>query len=190
MRVASVRAFGVAIVMLLATARFAAAEAPDKVFAGTIVASAKAFAPAAKTDTETVAAIKKQAAVTFAENKADHTWTVFLVGYFKAPVDDVEYLLKVHDLSNKTAVLMTANKYLPARGATVASTKIVLDKDKVGVNKELLVTMEVKGKVLATTRLRIVGEYEKGGTGTVDFHDGDDDDDDDAPATAPKAEKK
>lgn len=186
MRVALVLVFGLAMAM----ARSAAADAPDKVFAGTIVASAKAFPPAAKTDAETVGAIRKQAAVSFVEDKKDHTWTVFLVGYFRAPVDDVEYLVKVRDVANKNQVVVSANKYFSARGATSASTKLVLDKDKVGVNKELLVTMEAKGKVVATARLRIIGEYDKGGSGSVDFSAADDDDDDDQPATPPKAEPK
>jgi hypothetical protein len=159
-----------ALIVLLLVARSAAADPPDRVFAGSIMVSAKAFAPA-----ETVAAIKKQAAVTFAEDKKDHTWTLFLVGYFKAPVDDMEYVLKVRDLSNKSQIVMSADKYLSARGLRSASTKIVLDKEKVGVNKELLVTMESKGKLLATTRIQITGEGEHF-TGKVDFSADDDDD--------------
>ncbi len=159
----------------LVLARSASADPPDRVFAGTIVVSAKAFAPAAKTDAETIAAIRKQAAVTFAEDKKDHTWTLFLVGYFKQPVDDMEYVLKVKDLSNKTQVLVSADKYLSSRGLRAASTKLVLDKEKVGVNKELLLTMESKGKMIALTRIQITGEGEHF-TGKVDFSDDEEDD--------------
>ncbi len=164
----------VALVLVL-LGGLARAEPPDRVFAGTIVVSAKAFAAAAKTDADTVAAIRKQAAVTFPEDKKDHTWTLFLAGYFKQPVDDMEYVLKVRDLSNKSQVIVTADKYLSARGLRSASTKLVLDKEKVGVNKELLVTMESKGKVLATTRIQITGEGEHY-SGTVDFSDDEEDD--------------
>jgi hypothetical protein len=164
-----------ALASLLVLVGIAHAEPPDRVFAGSIVVSAKAFAPAAKTDAETVAAIRKQAATTFTEDKKDHTWTLFLVGYFKQPVDDMEYVLKVRDLSNKSQIVMSSDKYLSARGLRSASTKLVLDKDKVGVNKELLVTMESKGKLLATTRIQITGEGEHF-TGKVDFS-GDDEDD-------------
>jgi hypothetical protein len=37
---------------------------------------------------------------------------------------------------------------------------MTLDKKQVGVNKELMMTMENKGKVLASTRFRIVGDGE------------------------------
>ena len=161
------------VVVGLVLAHSAAAEPPDRVFAGTIVMSAKAFPPAAKTDVETVAAIRKQSATTFQEDKKEHTWTLFLVGYFKQPLDDMEYLLVVRDMANKNQILISADKYLSARGLRTASTKLVLDKDKVGVNKDLLVTMELKGKVLATTRVRIAGEYEHF-SGKVDFSDDDD----------------
>jgi hypothetical protein len=164
------RVVSVVVMMFLCGVGVAIADTPDKVFAGTIVASLKSFPSGAD-----VAAIKKQAAVNFQEDKKEHTWTVFLVGYFKAPLDDVEYVLKVHDLSNKTQVLLSLDKYVSARGLKMASTKVVLDKEKVGVNKELLITMESKGKVLATTRLRILGDYEQH-SGKVDFSDGNDDD--------------
>lgn len=190
MRVSLVPVVVLGLVMSLAAPRRAQAESPDKVFGGSIMVSAKAFPAPAKTDAETVAAIRKQAATTFADDKKDHTWTLFLVGYFKAPVDDVEYLLKVRDIANKNQVVVSADKYLSARGATSASTKLVLDRDKVGTNKELLVTFEVKNKIVATTRVKIVGEYEKGaGSGTVDFSDGDDEDDDAKPAAPPPAKK-
>jgi hypothetical protein len=168
------RHVAVSLVLLVGLVATAHAEAPDRVFAGTIVASAKAFPPAAKTDAETVTAIRKQAAVTFAEDKKDHTWTVFLVGYFKQPVDDMEYVLKVRDLSNKSQIILTADKYLSARGLRTASTKLVLDKEKVGVNKELLVTMEIKNKPIATARIQITGEGEHY-SGTVDFSDDEED---------------
>jgi len=170
----------------LVLARPAIAETPEHAFAGAIVVSAKAFAPAAKTEGETLAAIKKQAATSFAENEKEHTWTVFLVGYFKQPLDDMEYVLKVHDLSNKTQILMSTDKYLSARGLRSASTKLVLDRDKVGGNKELLLTMEHKGKVLATTRIQITGKAEQH-TGAVDFND---DDADDAAAQPEPTKKK
>jgi hypothetical protein len=173
------------LVLVLGLGSTARAQAPDRVFAGTIVISAKAFAPPAKTDAETITAIRKQAAVTFAEDKKDHTWTLFLVGYFKQPVDDMEYILKVRDLSNQSQVILTADKFLSARGARSASTKLVLDKDKVGVTKELLVTMEIKNKPIATARVQITGEGEHH-TGTVDFSD---DDADDA-AEQPEPNKK
>ena len=46
----------------------------------------------------------------------------------------------------------------------------MLEKKSVGVNKELLMTMESKGRVLASGRFRILGEGEKF-NGKVNFSD-------------------
>jgi len=100
---------------------------------------------------------------------------VFLVGYFKAPLDDMEYVILVKDLSNKSQVLLSIDKYLSTRGAKSASAKLVLDKDKVGVNKELMITMAAHGKVLALSRVKILGDYEQH-SGKVDFNAPDDED--------------
>ena len=45
---------------------------------------------------------------------------------------------------------------------------MVLERKTIGVNKELLMTIENKGKVLASSRFKILGEGEKF-TGKVDF---------------------
>lgn len=146
------------------------AETPEKAFAGGIVMSAKAYPSGA-----TVEAIKKQSATWFQEDKKEHSWTIFVTGYFKAPLDDMEYVILVKDLSNKSQILLSIDKYLSNRGAKSASAKLVLDKEKVGVNKELMITMEAKGKVLALTRVKILGDYDQHGTGKVDFNAPDDD---------------
>jgi hypothetical protein len=65
-------------------------------------------------------------------------------------------------------MLGTADQYTDERGQQTILTKLVLDKEKYGVNKELLITMESKGKILATARVKILGEGEHY-TGKVDF---------------------
>ena len=51
---------------------------------------------------------------------------------------------------------------------TALVSNMTLERKHVGVNKELLVTMENKGRVLASNRFRILGQGERY-TGKVDF---------------------
>jgi len=51
---------------------------------------------------------------------------------------------------------------------TALVSNMTLERKHVGVNKELLVTMENKGKVLASSRFRILGQGERY-NGKVDF---------------------
>ena len=55
-------------------------------------------------------------------------------------------------------LLGTMEEFNDERGQTSIASKMTLDKQIVGVNKELLVTLENKGKVYATTRIKILGE--------------------------------
>jgi hypothetical protein len=60
------------------------------------------------------------------------------------------------------------DQFTSERGQQTIVSNMTLEKKQVGVNKDLLMTMENKGKVLASTRFRIVGDGEHY-TGKVNF---------------------
>lgn len=166
--------FAVALVMLFA-ARPAAAEDPNSVFGGKILLSTKRFPQQAKSASAYIAAVKKQATDTFNEDKSNHNWKIYFTGFFKGPLDDVEYVVKIYDVSGKGQQLLTTfDQYTDTRGEKTVSANMTLDKKQVGVNKELLMTMESKGKVLASARFKILGEGEHY-SGKVDFSNDDKD---------------
>ena len=149
--------------------RPAAAETPNQAFAGRIMLSSKRFPQQAKSASAYTAAIRKQAQTNFVEAKDTHTWKIYFAGFLKIPLNDVEYVVKLYELTGKSQqLLMSFDQFADERGQQTILSNMTLDKKQVGVNKELLMTMESKGKVLASSRFKILGEGEHF-TGKVDF---------------------
>jgi hypothetical protein len=166
----------VLVVMALAlmiVARPASAEDPGRVFSGRIMTSTKRFPQTSKSQSQFIANVRKLQQTNFMENKSDHTWTVYFLAFLKSPLNDVEYVIKFYDVTRGGQQLLgTMEEFNDERGQTSIASKMTLDKTILGVNKELLVTLENKGKVYATTRIKILGEGEKY-TGKVNFSEDD-----------------
>jgi hypothetical protein len=166
-----------ACVALVATASSSPALAgggsPEKVFAGQIMMSEKPYPSSAKSASAYVAAIRKQSRTSFAEDKEKGQWKIHFAAFLKAPLPDLEISVKLFEVSGKSQTLITSfEQYTDERGQRTIISKLVLDKKQVGVNKQLVLVMDYKGKVLATGRFKIVGEGEKS-TGKVDFNEED-----------------
>jgi hypothetical protein len=175
----SARTLVVSVALVLATfVTPAAAQDPNAVFAGKIVMSTKKFPQSSKSADAYIAAIKKQAQDVFVEDESSGTWKIYFTGFFKSGLDDVEYVVKVYDVTTKgQQLLVSFDQYTDQRGEKSVSSNMTLDKKQVGVNKQCLITMESKGKVLASARFTIKGQGEHY-TGKVDFsNDGDDEND-------------
>jgi hypothetical protein len=172
----SVRTFFVSCLVfaaLLVPAVTARAENPNQAFNGRIILSSKRFPTQAKSPTAYTAAIRKQSTANFYEDKTNHKWKIYFAGFLKAKLDDVEYVIKLYELSGRTQQLLVSfDQFTDERGQQTILSNMTLDKKQVGVNKELLMTMESKGKVLASGRFKILGEGEHY-TGKVDFSDDD-----------------
>jgi hypothetical protein len=174
------RSLLVSIVLLLGfVARPALANDPNKVFSGKIITSVKRFPAQAKSPDAYIAAVKKLSQINFIEDKTDHTWTIWLAAFLKTPLNDVEYTVKFYELQGKGQSLLGAiDQYTDTRGEKTIITKVKLEKKSFGVNKNVLVTIENKGKVLASTQIKILGEGEHY-SGKVDFSGDDTKDADD-----------
>jgi hypothetical protein len=168
----SVRTVSISLFVVLAIllgTRFATAENPNRAFAGRIMMSSKRFPLQAKSASAYTAAIRKQAQTRFVEAKDTHTWKIHFAGFLKVPLNDLEYAVKVYDVTGKSQqLLMSFDQFTNQRGEQTIISNMTLDKKQVGVNKELLMTMESKGKVLASSRFKIIGEGERF-TGKVEF---------------------
>ena len=155
---------------LLAFTSVAAAN-PNKVFAGRIMMSDKRFPLQAKSASAYTAKIRSQSKTNFWENKESKSWKIHFIGFLKSPLNDLEYLVKIYDVTGRQQMLLsTFEQFTDSRGQNTLTSSVVLERKQFGVNKELLVTMESKGRVLASGRLKILGEGEKF-TGKVDFSD-------------------
>jgi hypothetical protein len=150
-------------------ARSSVAENPNQAFAGRIMLSSKRFPLQARSPSAYTAAIRKQSQTAFQEAKDTHSWRIYFAGFLKTPLNDLEYVIKVYELTGKSQqLLLSFDQFTDARGQQTITSNMTLEKKQVGVNKELLMTMESKGKVLASSRFKIVGEGDHF-TGKVDF---------------------
>ncbi len=158
---------------LVVAPRVAQAENPNVTFSGRIMVSDKRFPQTAKSPGAYVAAIRKQAKINFAEDKEKQQWKIYFAGFLKNKLNDVEYIIKIYDISSKPQQLLQSfEQFTTDRGQQTIISSMTLEKKSMGVNKELMMTMESKGKVLASGRFKILGQGEKF-SGKVDFSDDD-----------------
>ena len=137
-------------------------DKPNPAFAGKIILSDKRFPTQAASLAAFNAKVRAQSKTDFWENKETKSWKIQVAGFLKAPLDDVEYVVKIYDVGKGPQQLVaTVEQYTDTRGQTSLITNILLEKKTIGVNRNLMMTMEAKGRVLASGRFRILGEGEK-----------------------------
>jgi hypothetical protein len=158
----------IAIALLLSAAT-ANAEKPNRAFAGKIMLSDKRYPSQAKSLAAFNAKIRSQSKTNFQEDKEKRQWKIHFAGFLRQPLNDLEYIVKVYEMSGgRQQLLLTFEQFTHERGQTALLSNMTLERKHVGVNKELMITMESKGRVLASNRFRILGQGEKY-TGKVDF---------------------
>src|SRR6185436_15138562 len=114
----------------------------------------------------------KQSKTSFFEDK-DKKWKIYFAGFLKVPLNDVEYVVKIYEVTGKgQQMLATIEQFTDSRGQSSLVSYMTLDRKTMGANKELLMTIENKGKVLASSRFKLLGQQEKF-TGKVDFSEED-----------------
>ena len=146
----------------------AAAEKPNPAFAGRIMLSDKRYPISAKSLAAFNAQITKQSKSSFFEDK-DKKWKIHFAGFLKTPLNDVEYAVKLYEVSGRgQQLLATIEQFTDSRGQVSLISNLVLERKTIGANKELMMTLENRGKVLASAKFKILGEREKF-TGKVDF---------------------
>ena len=106
--------------------------------------------------------MRKLSATNFYEDKATHTWKIYFAAFLKTPLNDVEYVIKFYDVSGKGQPLIaSSDQFTDTRGEKTIVSNIKLEKKTMGVNKEVMITLENKGRVLASGRFKILGEGEE-----------------------------
>jgi hypothetical protein len=158
----------VALLLFVAPAAADAPEKPNAAFAGRIMLSDKRFPTSAKSLAAFNAQVNKQAKTSFFEDK-DKKWKIYFAGFLKTPLNDVEYMVKIYEVTGKgQQLLATIEQFTDSRGQASLLSNMLLERKTIGANKELLMTIENKGKVLASSRFKILGQQDKY-TGKVNF---------------------
>jgi hypothetical protein len=165
----SLRTLLVSCAVLLCLGSSAFAGDPNVVFKGKIMTSTKRFPLSSKSKDAYIASVKKQSTSNFQENKENGTWKIYFAAFLSKPLNDVEYMIKFYDVtSGPQQLLGTSEAFNDERGQKTIVSNIVLEKKSFGVNKQILMTIENKGSVLASTKFKILGQGEKF-SGKVNF---------------------
>lgn len=165
--IAAVLSFGL-------VARSAAAQkGPEKVFAGKVLVSDKKYPSYAKSVSAYVSALRKQSKTNFWEDKAKQSWKIHFAAFFKRPLADIEVVVKLFDITrgNRT-MLASFEQYVDQRGQRALLSQFTLERKHVGVNKHVLMIIEVQGVAVASGKFKLLGEEERL-TGKVDFSEED-----------------
>jgi hypothetical protein len=164
----TVRAILMSFVALLLFAAPAAAEKPNPAFAGRIMLSDKRFPLTAKSLAAYNAQVNKQSKTSFFEDK-EKKWKIYFAGFLKTPLNDVEYVVKLYELGARgQQLLATIEQFTDSRGQVSLLSNLTLERKTIGANKQLMITIESSGKVLASNKFKILGAQEKS-SGKVDF---------------------
>lgn len=158
----------IAVLMFVAPAAADGPEKPNPAFAGRIMLSDKRFPMSAKSLAAFNAQVNKQSKGSFFEDK-DKKWKIYFAGFLKVPLNDVEYVVKLYEVTGKgQQLLATIEQFTDSRGQASLLSNVTLERKTIGANKELMMTIENKGKVLASSRFKLLGQADKF-TGKVDF---------------------
>jgi hypothetical protein len=148
-------------------------EKANPMFAGRVMLSDKYFPRSAKSLAAFNAQVKKQSKENFLEDKEKKNWKIYFAAFLKTPLNDVEYLIKIYELTGRGQQLVaTVEQFTDSRGQYSLISSIILDRKLAGVNKQLLLVVEAKGKTLASARFKILGEGERY-SGKVNFSEED-----------------
>lgn len=165
-----VRQLGLGIVLALAAAlAIPAAAHAGTPFDGKVVTSAKRIPLSAKSKQDYYAKLRKQSAAKFQEDKEKKAWKVHFAAFFKQPLNDLEVTIKLYDVTDKQKHLKASfEQFLDGRGQTSVISHVDMSREKFGVNRKILITVDSRGRVLAQGTFEIRGEAEKY-SGQVDF---------------------
>ena len=161
------------VLSLVAASPARAGGGPDKVFAGKILTSDKKFPTSAKSAGAYTAALRKQSKNQFWEDKTKQTWKIHFAAFFKKGLTDIEVVVKLYDVTNAQKNLMASfEQYVDQRGQTALLSQFTLERKLVGVNKQVLMVIEVGGRSVASGKFKILGQEERL-SGKVDFSEDD-----------------
>jgi hypothetical protein len=157
------------VIAISAAASPALAKDPEDVFRGEIITSAKQIPTSSKSKSAYIATLRKLKTTKFLEDKAKKRWKVYFAAFFRAPLNDLEVTVKLYDVSTGRQRMLTSfEQYMDKRGARSITSQMTLEREQFGVNRNLMMVVENRGRVLAAGRFAIVGQGETY-SGKVDF---------------------
>ena len=165
----SMRALVLGIGLALVTTAWQANDTQADPFDGKIVTSKKRIPMHAKSKRAYFAKLRKLDTDSFKENEEKKEWKIYFAAFFRKPLNDLEVTIKLYDVTDKQRHMRASfEQYLSGRGQKNVISHLSIDREKFGVNREILMTVENRGRVLASGKFKILGEAERF-SGKVEF---------------------
>jgi hypothetical protein len=163
------RSLALAIALVLGLTTLASAGKVEKQLGGKIFLSDKRFPTSAKSASAFISKVKKQSKAKFQENKGKQEWKIYFAAFFKKPLPDIEYFVKIIDVTEGKVQKAKFEQYANGNETSILSY-IVLDRKSFGVNRKLIIQiLDQNERVIASTKpFKIQGEAERY-TGRADF---------------------
>jgi hypothetical protein len=133
----------------------------ERTFGGKILVSDKKFPQAASSEAAYISKLKKQVKSRFQEDRSKQEWKVHFAAFFKKPLGDLEYTIRLFDVTSGQRLVSSFEQYTDSGDQRSLISWVVLDRKQFGVNKKILMTIESKGRVMAAGQFHILGEPER-----------------------------
>ncbi|MFL5305719.1 MAG: hypothetical protein ACJ8F1_10915 [Polyangia bacterium] len=168
--------FGTVLALvLMAVARPSAAGKPEDVFKGKIIITKNRLPMRFSSSGAFVSALQKNKIDKIwptEESGADKgSWNLEYLAFFSQPLDDSEIQVKFYDITAGGKKFVAGDpQYTRERGSRIFGSSITLAKPEFDVRKRYMMTIESRGRVIATTSFWLLG---KGAnySGKVEFSD-------------------
>ena len=171
---ASLAAFALALALPVGSA---SAAKPEDVFKGKIIITKKRLPLKFSSQGAFVSALQsaKTDKIWPSEEKDADTgvWDIEYIGFFAQPLNDSEIQIKFFDITGGGKRYVAGDpQYTREKGSRVFGSSIKLAKPEFDVRKHYMMTMESRGRVIASTSFWLLG---KGAnySGKVEFSDAD-----------------
>ena len=162
--------------LVLSFVRPAAAAKPEDVFKGKIIITKNRLPMKFSSQGAFVSALQKGRIdkIWPSEEKGDTgKWNLEYIAFFAQPLDDSEIQVKFYDITQGEKKFVAGDPQMTReRGSRIFGASIELAKPEFDVRKHYMMTIESRGRTLATTTFWLLGKGETH-SGKVEFSDAD-----------------
>jgi hypothetical protein len=158
---------------LVALPSLADARKPEDVYAGRIVFLKSRLPEHFRSSEEMVSTLKRSSQTTFWPEKTGDDkgkWRIEIMAFFARPLDDLECLVRFYDVTGGARQLVSSGQVYMHRGDRMFGSSWKLGAPEFEPNKKILMTLENRGRILASGTLIIRGEGPRY-SGKVEFSD-------------------
>ncbi len=161
-----------AVCLLVGSGVFAKGQTPADLLAGKIIISDKRLPTSWNSVGSYVSQLKGMSKGTLWYDKKSGKLTIQYAAFFSQPVNDVQVMLFLYDITNGAHTQKTSTEQFMNKGERALFNSVEFDKEDIEGNKKYLMTLSTRGRTIAsgTFILREEGPHY---SGKVTFSDDD-----------------